>query len=152
MKSRTRGVRSPKKKIVSIYDPQTNRYNRVEIRSISNKELWTLFKEFINSLVNGQEFSRKELIDSMYVSTVSDAMRRFETAADHYRLYACHVGFLEHVGRGKYKKLCNMPIDLTTTDLKRFAYNEAPWQDWFIPKEQRLKALMKKYGGRGEVV
>ncbi len=39
---------------------KTNGYNRVEIKTIDNKPIWHLLKDYINSLDIGEIFTRKE--------------------------------------------------------------------------------------------
>lgn len=128
--------------LLSILNPETGRYDKYPItRKLPDKSMWEAFKMFINSLPVNEEFTRKQMFEGVYDETSAKAMRRFETTVDHYRLYSCHVGYLDHIGHAKYRKLHNLPQKMTTTMLQRFARNEAPWQSWFIPKHMRIQTI-----------
>jgi len=139
MKSRTRGVNCRKKQYIVLKGDNYRSPERVEIRTINEKPLWHLFKDFINSLDDGHEFSRKELLEGIYVPKAAEALRQLETSVDHYRLYSCHIGFIDHIGRGRYIKRHSIPDEMTSTFLKKHAYNDAEWKDWFIPKRDKLR-------------
>ena len=47
-----------------------------------------------------------------------------------YELKAVQV--LEIIGPGKYKKLRNIPIKLTTSQLRKIS-NKNSWESWFMP-------------------
>jgi len=137
MHKRTVGVNREKPQLISVRDGC--QYKRVKIRTHNKKPIWTLFKEFINSLDNGEGFKRKDLMLAIYEREAALAMIGRETTVDHYRLYSCHIGFVEHVGTGKYIKKHSIPDEMTSTLLKKYAYNESAWQDWFIPKRDKLR-------------
>lgn len=112
----------------------------VKIRTIKNKPIWHLFKDYINSLEDDKKFSRKELMEGIYVPKAAAAMRQLETSVDHYRLYACHIGFVEHIGVGKYIKKHDIPNEMTTSELKKYAYNiDLHWKDWFIEENDKMR-------------
>jgi len=136
MHKRTVGVNRQVKQLASYKNGK--QYNVVRIRTRNDRPIWELFKEYINSLEAGEEFKRKDLMYAVYIDEAAKAMISRETTVDHYRLYASNVGFVDHVSRGKYKKMHDFPEEMTSSILKKFAYNDVQWKDWFIPKNQRL--------------
>lgn len=119
-------------------------YDRVTIRTIDNRPIWHLFKEFINSLDEGQQFTRKDLFHAIYIEEAANALRAFESTIDHYRVYCSNLGYIDHIGRGLYCKRIDIPINATTTLIESHAYNPNPWQDWFSPKHIRRDAILRK--------
>ena len=102
---------------------------RVKLRNPKNT-IWSSVKEFINALEPNEEFKRKEILN--YIYTVN--MAPYENIVDWYRHLLTILKFLDHVGRGLYKKKCDVPIKLTTTQLREYAYGNS-WKSWFIPLE-----------------
>lgn len=119
--------------------------DRVKVRSNKNKPIWYLFKEFINGMQGSKRFSRIEMIEAIYPQKVASTLRGLQTTPDQYRRYCCLVGFIEHVGIGEYRKIADIPKELTLKVLRKHAYNEEPWQEWFIPKSIRLKTIQEIY-------
>lgn len=68
-------------------------------------------KDFIDSLEIGDIFYRKDIIKKNWKSSI-----------DNYRNYFCKARYLEIVGRGKYKKIKNLPKKLTLSKLFKEAY------------------------------
>ena len=140
MRKRTRGVKYIAVKRFHI----EWLYDRVEIKTIDNRPMWHLFKDFVNSLKQGYEFTRKDLFHAIYTEESADAMRGHESTIDHYRLYCTHLGYLEHVGRALYRKRFDIPINATSKLVEKCAYNAHNWQKWFIPKSERRKAVLEQ--------
>ena len=140
MRSRTQGA---KYIAVKRFVEQKWIYDRVTIRTIGNRPMWYLFKEFINSLSQGYEFSRKDLFYAIFTEESADAIRCHETAVDKYRLYCTHVGYLEHIDRALYRKRFDIPVNATSKLIQSYAYNVRHWQEWFIPKCERRKAILE---------
>ncbi len=106
----------------------------MQVSTKNNMQVWTLFKIYINSLKKHQEFTRKELLEYVYTTP----MRRYETSVDIYRNNVTHLGFLEIVGRGKYKKLYDIPEKVTTTVITKAIKDKNSWREWFIPLHEKL--------------
>lgn len=107
---------------------------RVEVRTKNNGSIWDLTKKYINKLENEETFTRLDLLNYVYCG-YGENIRKFETSVDHYRNQLTHVKVLKVVGRGIYKKLRNVPIKLTTTQLRKIS-NQNNWESWFIPLEE----------------
>lgn len=117
-------------------------WDRVTVRTIDNRPMWHLFKEYVNSLKPGDFFSRKDLFRAIYFpQEAADAMRGHESTIDHYRLYCTHLGYIDRVSTGWYVKRFDIPVNATTKLVEIFAYNAHQWREWFIPKCERRKAL-----------
>jgi len=114
---------------------ERDKYERLEIRTVADKPIWTLVKKFVNSLEENQVFNRLELFNGVYIRGVAEEMISRETAVDHYRKALCLTGIIEHVGFGLYAKRKDVPISLTITKLKRVAYKET-WKSWFMPPDE----------------
>jgi len=118
-----------KKRYLIIIDDKV-----VEVKKNKPGTLWDLFKHFINSKKVNEIFTRKDLLDSIY----NVPMQSHETSVDIYRNNVTHLGFLEHVGRGKYKKLYNIPKQITTTQINNALTDRNTWKDWFITLHDKL--------------
>lgn len=138
---RTVGVNCERKQMIMLKGDETRSPERISIRTINDRPLWHLFKDFINSLEKDQKFSRKDLLEHIYVPKAAEAIRSHETTVDHYRLYSCHIGYVDHVSTGQYIKKHPIPDNMTSTMLKRFAYNREEWRDWFIPKDMKIQTI-----------
>jgi hypothetical protein len=142
MRRRARGA-----KYISVkrYRNQKWLWDRVEIRTIDCRPQWHLFKEYVNSLNVGTCFSRKDLFRAIFFpEDAADTMRGHESTVDHYRLYCTHLGYLEHVSNGLYRKRFDIPLNATCKLIETFAYNARQWRKWFIPKAERRKALEER--------
>jgi len=57
-------------------------------------------------------------------------MQTYTDTISLYINYLHKAGFLERTGRGIYRRIQDIPSDLTLTQLKKFAYPEgATWED-----------------------
>jgi hypothetical protein len=141
--NRTRGVncKRPKSKYIMLKGTNEQKPERIAITSKKKKPLWVLFKDYINSLNENQIFTRGDLFDAIYEERTSLAIRSLETSIDHYRLYACHIGFLDRVETGTYRKLHSIPDNMTVTMMKKWAYNDLTWKDWFIDDKSKLETI-----------
>jgi hypothetical protein len=103
---------------------------------------WRKTVTYINSLEIGEIFTRVELFENVYREELSNfkRLRRFENAVDHYRKYLCILQFIERYSLGKYKKLEQIPLMLTSSIAERLSYGK-DWKDWFIPNlQERIEA------------
>lgn len=122
---------------------ETRRPERVEITAKKKKPLWVLFKEYINSLDENQVFTRGNLFDAIYEEKTSLAVRGLETSVDHYRCYACRIGFLDHIKTGTYRKKHSIPDNMTVTMMKNWAYNNTTWKDWFSSDVSMMETVQR---------
>ena len=128
MKKRTVGINCEKQHLV-IIDGIRNR-----VQTHDNVPIWTLFKEYINSMPDGYDFTRQRLLNSVY--TVN--MKSYKTTVDQYRNFLTRLGFIQ-LGeeRGTYKKICDIPMRLTLPKIRK-ALKSRDWKEWFIPVHERL--------------
>lgn len=82
--------------------------------------LWDTMKIFFNE--NLREYIRRSemlnyLYDRGYESTVSRA-RQGSSTIDTYRNYLTNVGYLQKISRGRYRVIKEIPVDLTTEEVK----------------------------------
>jgi len=130
MYKRTVGVNCEKKQ--KIWSRKEKRV--IEITTLGNNPIWTLLKKYINSLEIGRKFRRKNLLRSVYDMNVSEALNHSQTSIDTYRVYITRLGCIEHVKRGVYKKIMDVPEQLTSSNAKKLAYEEK-WKIWFMLPE-----------------
>lgn len=126
--TRTVGVNRPKKHLIRTKDGKIE-----EIRTHQDRPIWVLVKEYINSLLINQEFTRTQLLRAVYTTQANG----FSASIDCYIGYLKIFGFLSGNGKGTYKKLYNIPEKLTTTALVRAACDQS-WKKWFVPLYERL--------------
>lgn len=141
-KSRTRGINCEKKQEIGVIQSD-GYYKIVRILSKDDRPLWTLFIEYINSIEIGQEITRTDVLENTYITEVAPALRSKMNTVDTYRLYACRLGYLDIKKRGIYIKKHNIPTNVKLTIVKSLVYNNHPWEEWFIPKNQRRKEIEK---------
>ncbi len=98
------------------------------VSTFNEKSIWELLKEYINKFPMGNVISRMDLISSIYYKYSS--LQRYNTV-DSYIYNLRTVGVLETIKPGKYKKLRNIPIKLTTSQLSRVAKKNS-WESWFM--------------------
>lgn len=106
---------------------------RKYIQTHGNIPIWTLFKNYINSLPDGCEFNRRSLLNSIY--TID--MKSLQTTVDQYRNFVTHLGFLQCKNMGNYIKMCDIPMRLTITKVRK-ALTTRNWKSWFIPVYEKL--------------
>ena len=127
MDRRTRGVSCQRKRLVMVNG------ERHEIRTKDDRPVWTLLKEYINSLPIGRLFTRQQMLDSIYTLDVS----KIDPAADYYKGWLNKLGFISTDRPAVYVKECHIPMHLTITKVKAAATDKG-WQGWFIPLHERL--------------
>lgn len=91
---------------------------------------WDTTRTYINSLPIGTIFTRRQLYTKIY-GHEGDFLVRFECAIDHYRRYLTIINCLEIVGHGKYKKLKDVDLRLTPTNIQKICYDKS-WRSWFV--------------------
>lgn len=102
-----------------------------------DKNLWTVLKEFINSININETFTRKEMLAHIYDFNFN--VHRHTT--DCYRNDLCHCGFIEKTEkRGVYKKIRHIPIGMTMTQVRKIGYDKT-WTEWFVPLETKLEKM-----------
>ena len=74
MKKRTYGINREKKQLIAI-KKDDGIFERCKIRSKNDAPIWNLFKEYINSIGVGHEFSRKDLLEAIYTPKAAAANR-----------------------------------------------------------------------------
>jgi hypothetical protein len=98
------------------------------ITTIDDKPIWDLLKEYINSMPMSYTLSRIDIIRSIYnINHVYVSLRTLDNYL--YELRAVNV--LKRVKSGKYQKLRDIPIKLTTSQLMKIS-NKSSWESWFM--------------------
>jgi hypothetical protein len=100
--------------------------------------IWVKYKNFINNLQPNQKFTRKFMFRRIYGINDGSVLVARENCIDHYRRYSVLCGIITHEGLGLYKKISNIPDNLTLNEFVKVAYDE-PWKTWFVPQEERFK-------------
>jgi len=126
------------RKYISV---KTNdRYIKKEYKIRENKNIWLLMKEFINIHVQtGELFTRATMLEYIYPD-IANSIKNIINTADTYRCLLCNenIPILEATKKlGTYKKLQDIPMNLTTTKLKEIV-TEKSWKSWFVPFENKL--------------
>jgi hypothetical protein len=134
VRSRARGVNSKIKQRIWQWEKGRFRYETVFIHTHQDLPIWTLFKNYFNKLEVNQEFTRVDLLSGIYVPDTAIAIRKCQTTVDQYRRAVALALCMERIGWGKYKKLKDIPTNLTISALKKFVYGSS-WKRWFIPIE-----------------
>ena len=133
MKSRTVGVNRTKPQLLMTYP---HMFGRMEVRTINGHPIWKLFRTYFNKLDINAEFNRSDILHSVYVPDVAKEIKRYETTVDQYRRYVELAFCLEKIGWGVYKKIRNIPENLSSiSHLKKRVYDKT-WRSWFIPIEE----------------
>jgi len=140
---RTVGINCKNKQRSSIL--VNGEYKQIFIETNKNHPLWDLFKSYINRLAIGQEFTRKDLLEAVYTKDSSISMRRQPSSVDQYRNSCKHIGFIKSVSVGKYKKLFDIPDNLTTSLLAKHVslYSKRTWREWAMPYDSRIKYIYR---------
>jgi hypothetical protein len=104
----------------------------------NTQSIWFDLKKFINNeLKENEVFKRSQFIKKIYGSGFKKTSGE-QLTADLYRCDLVTIGILDHISRGKYKKLRNIPRKLTSSKLHNLAHDKT-WKSWFLQKEDRLK-------------
>jgi len=74
-----------------------------------------ILKKYVNDHTNGEIITRQKMLYDLTHRKRSNPYDMGETY-DLYRVRLVKLGYLEHVGRGQYKKLKDVPSDLTVRD------------------------------------
>ncbi len=106
----------------------------VEVKTHNDTPIWDLLKLFINSVKINKTFTRKDLLNSVY----NVPMYSYQTTVDTYRNNLTNLGFLEIAGTGIYKKLYNIPEEVTTSHIGKALKDRNTWKGWFIPLCERM--------------
>lgn len=106
--------------------------------------MWQAFKNYINSIEDGVEFSRSDMLKKLYDKDTALALSGGGmNSIDTYRNRCTVGGFLKSSGFGKYVKLHNIPENLSITLLVKIVrgFTDEEWKEWFIPAEQRVEII-----------
>lgn len=134
MHSRARGVNCKKKQLLML-KPGMIHSQAIRINTHRGESIWSLLKNYINSLETNDIFNRHNLLSSVYThEVVEGGIIACQTTVDQYRRYLTIGEMLERVAWGKYKKLKNIPEHLSIHKLKNHVYGR-DWKTWFIPIE-----------------
>lgn len=104
---------------------------------MSKKEAWKTLIKYINKKEVGEIILRKELIQDL-----SESFRSYSTV-DFYREVLCRIGTLQYVSRGQYRKLRDIPKDLSSSNAREYAFMKPQWKRWFIPFDEFIKNKKK---------
>ena len=104
---------------------------------------WNLLRDYINSSKIGDLITRKDINKAIYKDP--EVWKRYSrtTTLDGYRLSLSHLGILPVIMRGVYRVDHHINPDVTMTQIKELAYRNPSWRDWFIPREEIVKNLIK---------
>lgn len=117
-----------------MFDPRCRPYrknlvvmeNKIHtVTTHEGKPIWTLMKEFINKLDNGSTFTVTDMINHIYTHEIYC----IGTPAT-YKNRLVVIGILECCSDGIYKKLRDIPDELTTPLLAKLS-NQKTWESWF---------------------
>lgn len=89
-----------------------------ENRRIPNLCLWLAVKTFFNYNINKPSISRSDLLDELSVA------RFGSSTIDTYRNYLHKAGYLQTIGRGLYRVIKEIPIDISIIEIKEEAYGK----------------------------
>lgn len=136
VRRRTFGINRAKPKLIMDITNYPPPFKRVEIKTINNRSIWSLLKEYINNMKVGDQFTRSDLLHSIYRKDAARALSRVETSVDQYRRYLTILEILKHPGRALYEKFNDIPKNLTISTAQKLAYDKS-WRSWFIKLEDR---------------
>ncbi len=132
LEKRCYGVNYKKKQLISI--KINNEFQLFRIHTKGDKSIWFLLKKYINNLKVNEEFTRTDLLSCVYIDEIISGMKACQTTVDQYRRYITINGFLSHIGYAKYKKLKNIPENVSIYKLKIHVYDKS-WKSWYIKPE-----------------
>jgi len=95
---------------------------------VNNRSIWDLLKEYINKFSDGDIILRTTMISAIY--NITKSYISYHTI-DSYIYELKVVDVLKMVKPGKYRKLRNIPIKLTTSQLRKIS-NKSRWESWFM--------------------
>jgi len=81
------------------------------------KDKWTRLVEYINKKSIGEIIYRKDIIK------LNDEGSFGDTTTDNLRLWLVHCEYLKSTGRGEYKILRHINNKISSSDIKKMAYN-----------------------------
>jgi hypothetical protein len=131
--------------MVKGYYLKDGSYKIVDVKIKSPANLWRSFIEYFNSLKDGEEFSRQDMLRSIYDINSARALSNNVNTIDVYRRTCAKTGFVESISLGKYRKIHNLPDNITTSIINKKAkeFESKTWKEWFIPNEERVKEVIK---------
>lgn len=115
----------------------------LECRTMDGRSEWSLMKEFLDHIRMGEKFTRSEQLNYIYIGNASLTFKSYITNSDLYRRYLMNIGFIESMGI-YYKKLYNIPKNASLQMIMKYAFRKGSWEDWFIPKEERINKIVEE--------
>ncbi len=104
---------------------------------------WSLFRDFVNAAEIGSIITRQDALHHVYKHRSEWVGYTRQTTMDGYRLILDRLGILGKHIRGQYTVNHHVKEDVSLETLKRLAYPKRGWQEWFIPKTERNKGIIK---------
>lgn len=103
-----------------------------------NKEIskWKLVKNFVNS---HEIFTKKEMRDTLKLIKSSNYTE------SQYVNHMLNAGFVKRIGRGKYQRMIDIPISLSTTKIVQLSYMNRKEREKYILKlvrKQKIKNII----------
>ena len=96
---------------------------------MENVTTWRKFIGVINAFEDEEEITRRDL-----ALNFKNTPRYTITS---YTKLVTEAGFLKRERHGQYKKIKEIPLNITTTALQRYI-NEDSWKKWFCPVEDNI--------------
>lgn len=104
---------------------------------------WSKFRDFVNASPLGSIITRQEALFHVYENKGNWKGYSRQTTVDGYRLILTNLGILDKYKRGQYKVNHHVREDVPLETLKRLAYPKRDWREWFVPKKDRMKSVIK---------
>lgn len=98
--------------------------------------IWGDMKDFINRKENGEIIKRQEILEHIFPSPYRTIFNR--GSVDVYRSNLTKLGILEVIKAGVYKKLRDIPEDLSCSLLQKIALDKT-WKQWFVPLDEKME-------------
>ena len=108
----------------------TKRTNKTKnIGKIMNT--WETLVDYINKKEIGEILTRTELLGVKWIC-------QSDNSIDSYRNQLAQAGFLETISPGKYRKIKNIPENISISLLTKALYDKT-YRGWFMNFEDRIK-------------
>lgn len=129
----------PQKRIIVI-GKKGKPFETIHIEKRQNIPIWQTIKNFINSLKVDQQFSRKDIINTVYKKKIATYIVD-PASIDFYRNLLTRLEYIETIKPGIYIKKDNIPKNAPISLIRKFASNKQAWKEWFMPAEERRKQI-----------
>jgi len=98
------------------------------VSTVNDRSIWDLIKEYVNQFPIDHIIERGKIILAIYQMKESYVNTN---SIDSYLYQLRYVQVLETIKPGKYKKLRNIPVNLTTSHLSKVSKKNS-WESWFM--------------------